>query len=128
VFTIRAQRTARLEDVVDGFGDALAIGPLERLAECHQPEDPETELGDVFCKCLDPSDVVDPGLTRAPFALGEHVHIGSSPIASSKDGASSTVRMPGPHPTSSRRREPSRPTSSVSVETSSREYGGRPPA
>jgi hypothetical protein len=70
------ERPARLEEVVDGFGDAHLVGPLERLAERHEPERPEIELGDVFGQRLNPIDVVDPGPARATCALGEHVGVG----------------------------------------------------
>ena len=70
------ERTARFEDVVDGFGDGHLVGPLERLAERHEPERPEIERRDCFRDRLDPADVVDARFARATCALGEHVGIG----------------------------------------------------
>ena len=70
---------AWFEQVVDAFGDAFAVGPLERLSERDQLARAEPELGDLFRDRLDPSDAVDPGFPSTTFALVEHVGVRVEP-------------------------------------------------
>jgi hypothetical protein len=46
------QRTAWLQHVVDGLGHSLLVGPVEGLAETHQPVRPRRDRGQVSGQAL----------------------------------------------------------------------------
>jgi hypothetical protein len=53
----KCQRTVGLQHVVDGLGHWLLVGPVEGLAEGHQPVRPWRDRGQVLGQTLHPPDV-----------------------------------------------------------------------
>jgi len=71
----QCQRTAGLQHVVDRLGHPLLVGPVEGLAEGHQPVRPWRDRGQVLGQALDPPDVHDSFLRGSATALREHAGV-----------------------------------------------------
>jgi hypothetical protein len=69
------QRTAGLQHVVDGLGHSLLLGPVEGLAEGHQPVRPGRDRGQVLGQALDPPDVHDPSFLGCTTAFRKHAGV-----------------------------------------------------
>ncbi len=64
-----------LQHVVDGLRHWAFVGPVERLAECHQPVRPWCDRGQVLGQTLDPPDVHDCLFLGRAAALRKHAGI-----------------------------------------------------
>jgi hypothetical protein len=71
----QCQRTAGLQHVVDRLGRPLLVGPVEGLAEGHQPVRPRRGRGQVLGQALDPPDVHDCFFLGCAAALREHADV-----------------------------------------------------
>ena len=71
----QCQRTPGLQHVVDGLRHQAFVGPVERLAECHQPGRPGRDRGQILGQTLDPPDVRDCLFLGRPAALRKHAGI-----------------------------------------------------
>jgi hypothetical protein len=69
------QRTTRLQHVVNRLGHLLLFGPLEGLAEGHQPVRPWRDRGQVLGQPLDPPDVPDSFPLGCATALRKHAGV-----------------------------------------------------
>jgi hypothetical protein len=69
------QRTAGLQHVVNRLGHVLLVGPVEGLAEGHQPVRPGRDRGQVFGQALNPPDVHHSLLLGGATALRQHAGI-----------------------------------------------------
>ena len=70
------QRTTWLDDVIDGFRDLLAVGPVERLAERYELERPQIKRGNTLAARLHPPNIVDPCFGGATYPFGQHLSVG----------------------------------------------------
>ena len=70
------QGATRLQHVEHGLGDALLVGPMERLPEGDQPIRPGRGGRKVLGTSLHPPDVAEGGGVSGPASLLEHVWVG----------------------------------------------------
>lgn len=68
--------SAWFEHVEHRLGHPFPVGPVERLAEGHQPERAKVEFRDLLRQGLDPLDIGYPSLSGVASRLGKHVDIG----------------------------------------------------
>jgi len=71
----QCQRTAGLQHVVDRLGHVLLVGPVEGLAEGHQPVRPWRDRGQLLGQALDPPDLHDSLFLGCPAALRKHAGV-----------------------------------------------------
>ena len=71
----QCQRTAGLQHVADGLGHLLLVGPVEGLAERHQPVRPWRDRGQVLGQALDPPDVHDSLFLGCAATLRKHASV-----------------------------------------------------
>jgi hypothetical protein len=69
------QRTAGLQHVVDRLGHSLLVGPVEGLAEGHQPVRPRRGRGQVLGQALNPPDVPDSLFLGCATGLRKHAGV-----------------------------------------------------
>ena len=67
--------TAGLQHVADGLGHSLLVGPVEGLAEGHQPVRPRRDRGQVLGQALDPPDVHDSFFLGCATAFRKHAGV-----------------------------------------------------
>ena len=71
----QGQRATRFEQVVDGLGHPLLVGPVEGLTEGDQPVRTRRDRGQVLSQAPDPPNVRDAAFVSGAGALGQHAGV-----------------------------------------------------